>query len=109
MSRLSLDLTTPELNKIVLSTQDQGFDLDDDVAATVASYWHGGQGSAFYAFCSSGHYDRSALLRELSEVISASYDMADEDDRRQLDMLGTYLINRVESSDPWVDVTDRRG
>jgi len=93
----SLDLTTNQLNAVILDTQDQGFELDDAVAATVASYWHSGQNSAFYAFASSGHYDRAALLRELSDCIARCYVGASDEDKRQLDMLGTYLINRTEA------------
>jgi hypothetical protein len=63
-------------------------------ARAIAGLWHGGQGSAFYAFSSSGHYDRDALLAELSDVIAHSYNSAPADDRLMLDMLGTYLINR---------------
>ena len=94
---MALDLTTPQLNSIVADTAAQGFELDDAVAQTVAAYWHGGQGSAFYAFASSGHYDRAALLRELSDVIAASYNLPNTgaDGRLQLDMFGTYLVNRA--------------
>lgn len=69
-------------------------ELSDDEARAVASAWHGGQASAFYSFASSGHYDRDALLRELSDTIQASYTTASSADRLALDMLVTYLINR---------------
>jgi hypothetical protein len=90
----SLDLTTAVLNDRCRWAQEDGRELSDGEAATVASYWHNGQASAFYAFASSGHYDRDALLRELSDCIATSYAYATFADRLQLDMLGTYLLNR---------------
>jgi hypothetical protein len=88
------DLTTPQLIGECRIAQNAGMEVSDAVAQCIAGYWHGGMGSAFYSFASSGHYDRSALLRELSDVIASSYREVDEDDRMVLDMLGTYLVNR---------------
>lgn len=42
----------------------EGGVLDHSSARLVASQWHDGQGSALYAFSSSGHVDRGALERE---------------------------------------------
>lgn len=80
--------------ELVRDAHEMGEEMDTDVARTVASWWHGGQGSAFYAFSSSGHYDRDDLLRELSRTIEQSYRSTDDDGRLQLDMLGTYFLNR---------------
>ena len=90
-----LDLSSSRIDQIVRETQERGDELETDVARTVASYWHGGQFTAFYKFVSSGHYDRDALLRELSETIAQCYGSADADGRLELDMLGTYFVNRV--------------
>jgi hypothetical protein len=88
------DLTTPQLIEECYAAMNAGQEVSAPVARCIAGYWHGGQGSAFYSFASSGHYDRDALLRELSDNIAASYRDLDADDRVPLDMLGTYLINR---------------
>jgi len=87
-------MTTDQLNSAVRSAHDAGVEVSDGVAATIASYWHSGMSSAFYAFASSGHYDRDALLRELSDTINMAYDGSGASDRLQLDMLGTYFLNR---------------
>lgn len=71
-----------------------GEEVATDCARAIAGQWHDGQGSAFYAFASSGHYDRAALLVELSDTIASDYRGADEDSKLMLDMLGTYLVNR---------------
>lgn len=41
-------------------------------ARIIASHWHGGQGSALYAFTSSGHLDIDGCLSELAEVAGES-------------------------------------
>lgn len=89
-----LDLTYNEVIAECRAAQEHGEELPDNVARTACSYWHDGQGSAFYAFASSGHYDRSALLAELSVAIATAYDTQSVNDNLPLDMLGTYFINR---------------
>lgn len=77
--------------------QQDGREVSDDVARAIAGQWHDGQATAFYSFASTGHYDRDALLAELSGTIADAYDApgrATADARLMLDMLGTYLINR---------------
>lgn len=71
-----------------------GLEIEDDCARAIAGQWHDGQSSAFYAFASSGHYDRSALLAELSDTIADHYRSSSPDNRLELDAFGTYLINR---------------
>lgn len=78
------------------AAQNRDAEVSTDVARAIAGQWHDGQASAFYAFASSGHYDRDALLRELSDTIAQSYTAASTDDCLTLDMLGTYLINRED-------------
>lgn len=79
-----------------MASQRRAEEISEEVARAIAGQWHAGQGSAFYAFASSGHYDRSALLAELSEIIGRSYSGLSADDRLPLDMIGTYLIGRHE-------------
>lgn len=86
--------TEAGLNMAVQQAANAGVEVDDDTARAIASAWHGGQGSAFYSFASTGHYDRDALLSELSDVIHASYTLGSPADRLMLDHMGTYLINR---------------
>lgn len=86
--------TETGLNMAVQAAFDAGEEVADDVARAIANAWHGGQGSPFYSFASSGNYDRAALLAELSSVIALSYHHANNRDRLSLDMLGTYLVNR---------------
>lgn len=74
--------------------QTLGEEIQESTARTIASWWHDGQDSALYAFASSGHYDRTALLAELSDTIAISYTNCNDDDKLALDMLGTYLLNR---------------
>lgn len=85
---------TTTIMALVRESQDCGEELADDVARTVASWWHSGQESAFYAFSSSGHFDRDDLLGELSRTIGSDYRSADDDGRLSLDMLGTYFVGR---------------
>ena len=91
--------TEAGLNRAVTYAHELGVELSDDVARAVAAAWHSGQGSAFYAFNSSGYCDRSAMLSELSDIIHRSYDRASAADRLALDMMGTYLINRETDAD----------
>lgn len=86
--------TEDGLNRAVRAASDAARELSDDEARAVASAWHDGQSSAFYAFASSGHFDRDALLRELSDTIHTSYTTAAPGECLQLDMLGTYLLTR---------------
>lgn len=65
-------------------------------ARAIAGQWHGGQSSAMYAFSSTGHYDRAALLAENSENIRQSYKAGDRVERAMLDMFGTYCIDRKD-------------
>jgi hypothetical protein len=85
------------LNAAVREASDMGVEVDDDVARAIASAWHSGQSSAFYAFASSGHFDRDDLSRELSSTIGHAYWTASAADRLALDMFGTYCLNRDES------------
>ena len=41
--------------------------MDEATARRIAGDWHGGQASALYAFCSSGHFDRDNLVGEIRE------------------------------------------
>lgn len=51
-----------------LDYSDTGDPTDVALAARVlASYWHGGQASALYAFSSSGHLDADACIYELRQ------------------------------------------
>jgi hypothetical protein len=86
--------TEAGLNAAVREASDLGVEVDDNVARAIASAWHGGQGSAFYAFASSGHFDREALQHELSSNIAVLYRHASGAEQLAMDMLGTYLINR---------------
>jgi hypothetical protein len=90
--------TEQGLNAAVREASDLGVELDDDVARAVASSWHSGQSSAFYAFASSGHFAREDLLRELSDHIAQAYSYASAADQLALDMFGTYCLNRDDES-----------
>lgn len=92
--------TEAGLTKAVREASDMGTEIDDDVARAIASSWHGGQFSAFYAFASSGHFDADGLSSELSLNIAQSYGRASEANRLELDMLGTYIVNRSIRENP---------
>jgi hypothetical protein len=77
--------------------QEQGLEVGEELARALCSHWHGGQGSAMYAFSSAGAYHRARLLEELSLTIAESYRAIPARERVALDMLGTYLINRRDS------------
>jgi hypothetical protein len=94
-------MTSEEVNVNVAYRHAIGQELSDHLARQVAGYWHDGQWTAFYAFASSGHYDRTGLLRELSDTIADCYATAADEDRLQLDMLGTYFVNRDATDGPW--------
>jgi len=87
-------MTSAELSIAVSDAYNAGVEVTDEVARAIAAAWHGGQMSAFYSFSSAGHFDRTALLDELSENIGQSYGDADAADRLALNMFGTYLLNR---------------
>lgn len=74
-------------------------EIDDHTARLIASQWHDGQASAFYAFSSSGYCDREDCLRELSRNVERSYSTASPADREALDYLGTYFIARDDAPD----------
>ena len=80
-----------------VNAQNASREIDDDIARLICSQWHDGQASAMYAFASSGHFDRAALLEELSATIARDYTAQAPKFRLSLDMLGTYLINRREA------------
>jgi hypothetical protein len=82
------------INVHVADAAERGVEISDGCVEAIAGLWHSGQGSPFYAFASSGHFDRAELLRELSDTIATSYALASPADRAQLDMMGTYLTNR---------------
>lgn len=84
------------LREHCIARQEQRQEIDTDAARAICYSWHGGESSAFYSFVSTKHYDRAALLDELSTVISEAYDHVDSDDKLELDMLGTYFLNRKD-------------
>lgn len=67
--------------------------MDETCAREIASWWHGGQSSALYAFCSTGH--RSDTLdrevRECQAIVRAHIGHYTQDDIRQLNALAEYL------------------
>lgn len=60
--------------------------LHEYEARTIASEWHGGQGSALYAFTSSGHVDPDWIRRELRGCITD-----DPQEYARLTALAAYL------------------
>lgn len=76
------------------AAQKRGEEVSEDVARAIAGQWHYGQASPLYAFASSGHFDRDALLGSISALIQDHYDRSDAEDRLQLDMFATYVTNR---------------
>lgn len=60
--------------------------MDEARAREIASWWHGGQWSALYAFCSTGTR-RDDLLAEVEALIG----LYAEGDLRQLNGLYAYL------------------
>lgn len=67
-----------------------------DCARAIASDWHDGQGSALYAFSSSGHFDASALLREVeAELAHPGFSTIHERDAAALNALYHYVRDRA--------------
>jgi hypothetical protein len=66
-------------------------EISDKAARIIAAWYHGGQDSAFYSFQSTGAIDSEGLQIELVQL----YVDPETTDamRRDLDFLGTYLIN----------------
>lgn len=72
-------------------------ELSEEHARRVAGWFHGGQWSSLYAFASSGHFDRALMSGEVSDLVTRFYDQMDEADRKALNLLGTYVMNRKGS------------
>lgn len=58
-----------------LDTSDCTYASTALAARIIAGWWHGGQGSALYAFASTGHFDRDELLYELDKRVDDSDDV----------------------------------
>lgn len=67
--------------------------MDEARAREIASWWHGGQSSALYAFCSTGHRseDLAREVRECQGLVKAFVGHYTQDDIRQLRLLAEYL------------------
>jgi hypothetical protein len=64
--------------------------IPDDAARMIASQYHGGQTSAFYALASSGAINLERLRQEYIRIYTDPHTA--QDDRRKLDHLGTYVL-----------------
>lgn len=70
-----------------------GNDNDDTTPRTIAGWWHGGQGSALYAYTSSG-YVGTDLAREIAEcqaMVEANRAQYTDEDARQLARLADHV------------------
>lgn len=67
--------------------------MDETRAREIASWWHGGQSSALYAFCSTGHRGEGLAqeVRECQGLVKAHVGHYTQDDIRQLRLLSEYL------------------
>lgn len=67
--------------------------MDETRAREIASWWHGGQSSALYAYCSTGtrRDDLLAEVRECQAEVKAHIGLYTQDDIRQLRLLAEYL------------------
>lgn len=77
--------------------------ITETEARHIASEWHGGQGSPFYAFSSSGHVDRVGMERETAEclrLLTGSGQYSDEDIATESERL-TTLREYVAAHHPY--------
>jgi hypothetical protein len=68
-------------------------EISDGVARTIASWWSGGQASVSYRFVSTGAIS-THLFSDLAGDVYPSLPLFE---RRCLDWLGTYLLNRDDT------------
>ncbi len=86
-------------------------EISDAAARVIASWWHSGQGSAFYSFASTGAIDKSRLIVEWQQAHNHT-DVSDFD-QLALDYFSAY-IDRAPGTDDggnrgpvdgWADLT----
>lgn len=70
--------------------------MDETRAREVASWWHGGQSSALYAFSSSGYVGGGLAgeIRQCQAEVKAHVGNYTQDDIRQLRLLAEYVDSR---------------
>lgn len=66
-------------------------EISPTVARVIASWFHGGQASAFYSFVSTGAIDRERLTDEYVMTYQETEELSF--DRLALDVLGTYWLH----------------
>lgn len=69
-------------------------ELSDQAAVTIASWYQspGREGRALAALASGAPVERDDLIQDVSHVIAQHYARCGEQDKRCLDMLGTWAI-----------------
>lgn len=71
-------------------------EIDDACARVIASWWADGSDTVSYGFASTGAIQGSGVEVYRALVPDGAYDQQSAEDRRALDWLGTYLLNREE-------------
>jgi hypothetical protein len=80
------------LEQVMAEAEENWTNIPDAAARIIASQFHGGQASALYSLASSGAIDMQRLAWEFTVIYADSN--TPEADKRKLDHLGMYLLDR---------------